>query len=1009
MAKFAMLARRAQVLRAVVGLAVAASFLAATPAVLAQGGENPEASKSEFRPWAEVAKGFERVNNAEGGDTFYGIWVDKKKGQMLGELPRGFEGQKHFVALTVASGEDYAGLQSGDILVYWKRQDNKLLLMEPNLETQSTGDRESKDSVKRLFTDRVILDVPIVTMGPSGQPVIDLRALLAGRAQSFFGRGGNPGLATINKAKAFPQNVELAFEMPTGAGRLQVFHYSISLLQGTPGFKPREADERVGYFTTTYRDLGKFVDNEKWVRYINRWNLEKRDPRLKLSPPKQPIVYYIESTVPVRYRRWVESGILEWNKAFEKVGILNAIEVRQQDAETNTYMDKDPEDVRWNFVRWLANDQGTAIGPSRVNPFTGEILDADIVLTDGWIRYFWGNFNNVMPRMAMEGMSAETLAWLENKPEWDPRVRMAPPEQRDFIIAERNRRGVVPFGGHAMAQAFGTARDPMLGTGEYSGLVNRRSQVNGFCMAAFGKAFDVAAMRMYLEGMGVDSEGGFTGTLDTQPGPGGGDGKIEMLDGIPEWFIGQLLADLVTHEVGHTLGLRHNFKASTIYTYNQINSPEVKGKKPFTGSVMDYTPINFNIPEAPSAADKGDGKAEGDKKDAKPVVKPQEKGDYAMIAVGPYDMWAIEYGYTMGDTKEVLKRVAEPELVYGTDEDVGGSDPSIQRYDFAGDPIEYAKNQADMAKWHRSRLIEKFVKDGESWAKLRRGYEMTLGMQTRGVAILSKWVGGAFVSRDKKGDPNGRTPVVPVPAARQREALKFIIEQTFRDEAYGLTPQLLERMTVDKWLDAGGGAEAMQENAWPVHDRIAGVQAAAITSILNPTTLRRVYDNEFRVPNDQDMITVPEILDTVTSAAFGELDGSAGGSFSARKPMISSLRRNLQREMVDRLIDLSFNGLGNNATSKTMSQLATGKLKELKGKFDKFKDSGGLDPYSKAHLDDLRTRIDRALTAQYVGNLNNIRVSVPNFFGREQDEKQQNRQSEPAGVITPDQPEELNR
>lgn len=1001
MAEFGMLARRAQVLRAVVGLAVAGSVFAGVPVAMGQGGE-PEAPKSEFRPWAEVAKGYERVNNAEGGETFYGIWVDRKKGQMLGELPRGFEGQKHFIALTIASGEDYAGLQSGDILVYWKRQDNKLLLMEPNLDTQSSGDRESKDSVKRLFTDRVILDVPIVAMGPSGQPVIDLRGLLAGRAQTFFGKGGNAGLASIQKAKAFPQNVELAFEMPTGAGRLQVFHYSISLLAGTPGFKPREADERVGYFTTTYRDLGKFVDNEKWVRYINRWNLEKRDPRLKLSPPKQPIVYYIESTVPVRYRRWVEAGILEWNKAYEKVGILNAIEVRQQDAETNTHMDKDPEDVRWNFVRWLANDQGTAIGPSRVNPYTGEILDADIILTDGWIRYFWGNFSNVMPRVAMEGMSAETLAWLDTKPEWDPRVRLAPPEQRDYLIAERARRGVVPFGGHAMSQAMETARDPMLGTGEYSGLVNRRSQVNGFCLAAFGKAFDVAAMRMYLEGMGLNSEGGFTGTLETQPGGGGGEGtKVDLLDGIPEWFIGQLLADLVTHEVGHTLGLRHNFKASSIYTFAQINSPEIKGKKAFTGSVMDYTPINFNIPEGEAE------KADGDKKDAKPMVKPQEKGDYAMIGVGPYDLWAIEYGYTSGDVKEVLKRVAEPELVYGTDEDTSGPDPLIQRYDFAGDPLEYAKNQAEMAKWHRTRLLEKFVKDGESWSKLRRGYEMTLGMQTRGIAMMSKWVGGVHVSRDKKGDPNARTPVVVVPAAKQREAVKFIIEQTFRDEAYGLTPQLLEKMTVDKWLDAGGGAEAQQENAWPVHDRIAGVQAAAMTSILNPTTLRRVYDNEFRVAADQDTLTVPELLDTVTAAAFGELDGSAGGSFTARKPMVSSLRRSLQREMIDRLIDLSLNGLGNNAASKAISQLSTGKLKELKSKLDKFKDAAGLDPYTKAHFDDARTRIERSLTAQFVGNLGSIKVSLPNFFGQDPNSRQKG--NDEGGVITPDQPEELNR
>src|SRR5690606_37923697 len=131
----------------------------------------------------------------------------------------------------------------------------------------------------------------------------------------------------------------------------------------------------LGYFTTTYRDLGKFQDDEKIVRYINRWNLEKRDPSLKLSPPKQPVVYYIDHTVPVRYRRFVRDGVEYWNKAFEKVGILNAIEVYQQDAATGAHMDKDPEDVRYHFVRWLSNDIGTAIGPSRAHPETGEILD----------------------------------------------------------------------------------------------------------------------------------------------------------------------------------------------------------------------------------------------------------------------------------------------------------------------------------------------------------------------------------------------------------------------------------------------------------------------------------------------------------------------------------------------------------------------------------------------------------------------------------------------------------
>ena len=87
-------------------------------------------------------------------------------------------------------------------------------------------------------------------------------------------------------------------------------------------------------------------------------------------------------------------------------------------------IDKDPEDVRYNFVRWLNNDVGTAIGPSRVNPTTGQILDADIILTDGWIRHFRYEFDNLLPKMMMEGFSAETMSWLASNPQWDPRLAL---------------------------------------------------------------------------------------------------------------------------------------------------------------------------------------------------------------------------------------------------------------------------------------------------------------------------------------------------------------------------------------------------------------------------------------------------------------------------------------------------------------------------------------------------------------------------------------------------------
>ena len=110
--------------------------------------------------------------------------------------------------------------------------------------------------------------------------------------------------------------------MPVAGGQLRTFHYSISKLPDRTGYKPRVADERIGFFTTSHRDLGKYQTEEKWIRYINRWHLEKADAKLKMSPPKEPIVFYVEHTVPVRYRRFVRDGIEYWNKAFENVGIV---------------------------------------------------------------------------------------------------------------------------------------------------------------------------------------------------------------------------------------------------------------------------------------------------------------------------------------------------------------------------------------------------------------------------------------------------------------------------------------------------------------------------------------------------------------------------------------------------------------------------------------------------------------------------------------------------------------
>ena len=746
---------------------------------LASGGPSGASPQpDDFPPLDKVTEGYEKVvSMLDGKPSFYTIWIRKRDGQMLAELPRDYMRQKHYIALTVASGERFAGLQAGDMYVYWRPYDKRIALIQPNVEIRSTGDNESKASVQRLFTDRVLLDIPILTIVPQGGPVIDLDELVVGQAAKFFPgvQISNPKLSVIKTAKAFEQNVEVAFEVPMAGGQLQTLHYSFSLIPENTGYRPRKADERVGYFTTAYSDLGKFAEGESRVRYVNRWHLEKADPSLKVSPPKQPIVFYIEHTTPIRYRRWVREGLLYWNKAFENIGISNAIEVYYQDASSGAHMEKDPEDVRYNFIRWLNNDIGTAIGPSRVNPMTGEILDADIVLTDGWIRAFWKDYFQELPKIALEGFSPETLAWLDLNPQWDPRIRMAPPADRDLLIAQRAMRGPQALGGHPAGLV-----DPVLmGDNEFDGLVGRLSQVNGLCLAASGKSRDMAALRLHLATLDDPKKDDDKSEEKKDEKPKDEKDPKEVLDGIPEEFIGPLLADLVSHEVGHTLGLRHNFKASGAYSLKDINSNAVKGQKPFTGSVMDYNPVNINMETG------------------------EVQGDYTMIDIGPYDMWAIEFGYTFEDKalETILDRVSEPELAFGTDEDTGGPDPLARRYDFSKDPLDYAQNQMRLARYHRGRILDKYVGDGDSWAKARQGYEMTLGFQVSSLNMMAGWIGGAFINRDKKGDPGDRDPIEVVPASQQRAALAFLIENSFQDDAFGLTPELLRRMSVDKWMD----------------------------------------------------------------------------------------------------------------------------------------------------------------------------------------------------------------
>src|SRR5262249_36778107 len=354
-------------------------------------------------------------------------------------------------------------------------------------------------------------------------------------------------------------------------GNTVVIHYGLAELP-EGGYQPRLADDRVGYFLSAVKDFSNDSKDTAFVRYLNRWRLERAEPLdpknpNKLSVPKKSIKFYVEKTVPHEYRAAVKDGILEWNKAFEKIGFRNAIEVVQQRDDE----DFDPEDMNYNTFRWITTDMPFAIGPSRANPLTGEILDADILFDASFIRY-WKHERQVLPADGRE---------------YGP---VSPIQAMDMgwgLTPGLLRRSAGPA-------ALGADRPQTPG-----GWDDRPGRMNleaaratayrqGICQCSTHKRMQLGMADLSLS----------AGVIAAAPPKGGEGGKDKLLDQLLQ----QAVKETVMHEVGHTLGLRHNFKASTMLPNSQLHDTKITREKGLTGSVMDYNPVNL----APKGVKQGD-------------------------------------------------------------------------------------------------------------------------------------------------------------------------------------------------------------------------------------------------------------------------------------------------------------------------------------------------------------------------------------------------------------------
>jgi hypothetical protein len=629
---------------------------------------------------------------------------------------------------------------------------------------------------------------------------------------------------------------------------------------------PRYADSRTGFFLSAVKDFGKDTNENFWTRYVHRWRLEKKDSNAAVSEVVKPIVYYIDRTVPIEYRPFVKQGVEAWQKAFEAAGFKNAIIARDGPDDPNW----DPEDVRYSTIRWITSSEPAfgAIGPSRIDPRTGEILDADILFEASFIQSFRNNYRRFAGPEAIAGMMMPTLdtAW----PTWlSPDLR---------------------------------------------------------CDAQAGLADGGALLRTDLLVNGV-----------LPPGAP-----------VPMEFVGQALVWAVMHEVGHTLGLRHNFRSSTSTPLDKLDDPTWTKQHGLVSSVMDY---------------------------ATPNVSPDhsKQGEYYSSVVGDCDVWDIRYGYTPTGAADaqadypIVKKIADestqPGHEYSTDEDTypaDAPDPRTNIWDLSSDPLAWTKTRATYITglWKSPRFEEAVVGPDGDYPVLRRAMDTLLGQYAICLGLGVKYVGGEYLSRALRGQPGGGDPLVPVAPARQREAIDFLVQRGLSNDAMTLPPALLNHMVADRWTHWGAASPFTPgyRMDYALNDRVNAIQRSLVSALLNPPLLARLREGESRAP---DAFREAELFDRLTRAIWGDVSAAGTGLKALEGP---GTRRDLQRFYVDRLANAVVNGWpGAPDDTRALARL---QLTRIDGRISQaMLGKTVLGDYTRAHFLETRARIKRALEA----------------------------------------------
>jgi len=872
-----------------------------------------------FKPWDKTLEDTKKI------DGFLPLH-QKEDGTLYAEIPKEQMGEPFGLVMHISQGAGVFNLHDGlplsnTRLMQFRRVDRKVHLVHRNVRFRA-DEGPMRTSLKDNTAHSTVEAFDIVSKNDStGHLLVKFDDFLVSdypqigeRLKFYF--GGAPaafqrGKSYVERVMGFPENTEIDVSLtyqgssapliggeavpdyravPVGV-RYSLFELPESKMQR------RLADDRVGYFTNAVKDFSRDRSTDPYVRYVQRWRLAPSDTaaykRGELVEPAEPIVFYVDRTVPEEYREYVKQGIEAWNEAYRAAGYKNAV-VAKIAPDDSTWS---AEDIRYSTVRWTAAHQmGYAIGPSQTDPRTGEILNADILISSSFVSGWQQSYSQLTPGSSENG---ELDAHLPVQPR-------TPEALRKVLSPELARRA---------------------------------------CWAERGKAQQLGLQRTMLLARGVMSPG--------KP--------------MPENYLGAAIKDLVMHEVGHTLGLRHNFKASSGIPSDELHDESYTSEHGVSLSVMDYAPVNVALNE-------------------------DEQGHYWNPNVGTYDEWAIQYGYmpiteqsesgelsrngTLADTaaaeKAGLDKIAaessDPMHTYGTDEDnwLGGYavDPLTNAWELGDDPKAFARSRTDLVQKVMPKLDDRLVAQGERYYPLRQATTSLIITRYRSLLPVTKTVGGSYVARDHKGTPNARTPLQPVSAQEQREAVELLIDGAFAPDAFQFEPNRLNKLAPNRHSHWGTSPSLPVD--YPVHDYVDMVQSNLLRELLHPARLQRMIDTEVRTTGTS--YRPGALFEDLTGAIWSELDANG-----AQPAAINSFRRNLQRTYTDVLTELMMGktswititlaGADQMEAPEDVRSMARLELSELSAQIDQALDAPNLDRDTRAHLTETQARIDRALNA----------------------------------------------